>query len=98
MAVDTPPSNEHISDTARLGTTWGDELQSQVTSVSATRIGNEPVVEVQLRYAAKAFTGKSLNSMSLATGKISFSVIDDQNKVLPLFRENNKYYLSTKEG
>lgn len=66
--------------------------------MNAKRLNDEPVVEAQLRYAAKDFTGKALNSMSLAAGKISFSVIDDQNKVLPLLRENKKYYLSAKDG
>lgn len=91
-------SNEQISDDERLGTTWGDEIQSKVTQVDAKRIGDEPIIEAQLRYAAKDFSGKSLNSMSLAAGKISFSVIDDQNKALPLFRENQKYYLNAKDG
>jgi hypothetical protein len=98
IAADAPQSNENIVDAERLGTTWGDEIQSQVRSVSAKRIGSEPIVEVQLRYAAKDFTGKLVNSMSLAAGKISFSVIDDQHKILPLFRENKKYFLSAKDG
>jgi hypothetical protein len=38
-----------------------------------------------------------VNSISLAAGKISFSVVNDTNNPLPLFRDGQDYYLSGKK-
>lgn len=91
-------SNEQISGAERLGTMWGDEVTSHSRTVNAKRISDEPLVETQLRYAAKTFIGKSINTMSLNAGKISFSVIGDDGEPLLIFRDGKKYYLTAKEG
>lgn len=96
--ADATNSNEHVDVAERLGTKWGDEVNSPVKTISAERMSNEPIAELQLRYAAKAFTGKSVNSISIVAGKISFSVIDDQGQTLPLYRDHQQYYLKAKDG
>lgn len=39
-----------------------------------------------------------INGISLASGKISFSVVDDRGRTLPLYRDGQQYFLSAREG
>jgi predicted ribosome quality control (RQC) complex YloA/Tae2 family protein len=59
---------------------------------------SSPIAESQVRYASKKYVGKAVNSLSLAAGKISFSIVDDAQRPLPLFRDGQQYYLSGKDG
>lgn len=91
-------AEQSISQDEKLGTQWGDEVQSVVKTVNLRRISQQSLDENVLRYAAKDFSGHKLNAISLVAGKISFSVQDDQGRGLPLFRDKGAYYLSGKEG
>ncbi|MFC6051287.1 hypothetical protein A6M14_07970 [Acinetobacter sp. Ac_877] len=91
-------NNEHVSNNDRLGTTWGDDVSSYVKKVEATRLTNKPIVESTLRYSAKKYTGKSVNSISLYSGKISFSIIGDNDEKLPVFRSGSDYFMSAQDG
>lgn len=91
-------SNGNIQDNERLGTVWGDEIHSVVTPINATRKSAEPIGMLSVRYADKAFKGKTLNQLSIMGGKISMSIDDDNGKPYPLTRENQNYYLSAKKG
>lgn len=82
----------------KLGTKWGDEIQSEVRTVDLRRADSRPIDERVLRYAAKPFDGRKLNALSLADGKIEFSLRDDGGKVLPMFRDAGNYYVQGKEG
>ena len=90
-------SNGNIQSDERLGTVWGDEIHSVVDSVIATRKSAEPILTISIRYADKAFHGKSLNQLSMMGGKISMSINDDNGKPYPITRENQNYYLSAKK-
>lgn len=90
--------NATVSRAEKLGTKWGDELRSNVTEVNLKRLSSSPIAESQVRYASKTYTGKAVNSISLAAGKISFSIINDAQRPLPLFRDGQQYYLSGKDG
>lgn len=81
----------------RLGTQWGDEVSSRVTTVDLRRAGNQPIEQMQLYYADKNYTGRALNSMSLVAGKVDFSVAADRGK-LPLYRDNSNYYVRGQAG
>ncbi len=98
IEADTVSTNSQISESERLGTMWGDEVASHSRTVDAKRLSENPILESQLRYAAKVFTGKSINTMSLNAGKISFSVIGDGGEILPIYRDGQKYYLTAKDG
>ncbi len=97
-------SSNHIQSTPytkadeKLGTRWGDEIQSTVSSVNLKRLSNQPVAEVQVRYADKDFVGREINSISVGAGQISFVITNDMAKKLPMYRVDNNYYLSAKEG
>ncbi|WAU74292.1 hypothetical protein [Acinetobacter sp. TR11] len=90
--------NAQVAADEKLGTKWGDEVTSHVTEVNLTRLSEQPIAESQVRYANKQYQGKMVNSISLAAGKISFSVVNDNNQELPLYRDGQNYYLSGKNG
>lgn len=90
--------NAQVSADEKLGTKWGDEVTSHVTEVNIKRLSDQPIAESQVRYANKQYQGKTVNSISLAAGKISFSIVDDADAVLPLFREGQSYFLAGQDG
>ncbi|WP_019520683.1 hypothetical protein [Faucicola boevrei] len=92
------PQSTDIQTTEKLGTKWGDEIQSNSEVIEAERLTVEPIDEKQVRYANKSFQGKSLNDISLVAGKIQFSIQKDNGTTLPLFRNNQAYYLKANAG
>ena len=97
-AVVADATTQDATGDEKLGTKWGDELTSNVSDVDLKRLKDEPIAQSAIRYANKNYQGKSVNSLSIASGTISFSVVDDQMNNLPLFRDGQQYYLSAKEG
>lgn len=91
-------ANADISAHEQLGTKWGDDLTSHATKVDIKRLTDEPIAQATLRYANKKFQGKAVNSLSLAAGKISFTVVDDRGHALPMVREGKHYYVKATEG
>ncbi len=81
----------------RLGTQWGDEVDSKVTSVNLRRTTKEPIDSTRLLYANKNYRGRKINTMSLVAGRIAFSVQTDNAK-LPIYRDAGNYYLKGKAG
>ncbi len=91
-------SNNQVSADEQLGTRWGDDISSSVTEVDLTRVSNTPLAEAQIRYANKNYRGREINSISLASGQVSLSILDDQHQPLPLYREGQNYYLAGRNG
>lgn len=91
-------ANAKIAAEDKLGTKWGDDLTSHVSKVNLSRVSDEPVAQAVLRYANKNFKGKAVNSVSVMAGKISFSVIDDRARTLPIKRDGKNYYVQAKDG
>lgn len=94
----TEAANNDVASDEKLGTKWGDEIDSHVTEVDLKRKSSDPIAESIVQYADKNYQGKSVNSISLAAGKIEFSVIDDQGNKLPIYRVGQSYYLEGREG
>ena len=82
----------------RLGTRWGDEVQSNVRRVDLRRVSQEPLAQNVLHYSSKDYRGRSVNSISLAAGRVELSVRDDGRRELPIFRDNGRYYLRGTDG
>ncbi len=81
----------------RLGTQWGDDVNSRVTTVDLRRTSSNPIEQMQVYYADKNYTGRALNSMSLVAGKVDFSMITDSGK-LSLYRDSGHYYVRGQAG
>lgn len=90
--------NNNVAADEKLGTKWGDEIDSNVTEVDLKRKADSPIAESIVQYADKNYKGKSVHSIALAAGNINFSVVDDHGNPLPLYRVGKNYYLSGKEG
>lgn len=91
-------ANNQVAADEKLGTKWGDEIDSHVTEVQLKRKSNSPLAETIVQYADKNYKGKTVNSISIAAGKVSFSVIDDRGNRIPMYRVGQSYYLSGREG
>ncbi len=97
---DEAVQNESMQDAAeseRLGTQWGDEVDSQVTMVDLRRVDEEPLDEMQVRYANKEYAGRAVNSISLVAGKVDFSMTTD-NGNLSIYRDAGKYFVRGQTG
>ena len=90
-------SVQNAAESERLGTQWGDDVDSVVTTVDLSRVSEEPIVQMQVSYADKNYKGRAVNSMSLLAGKVEFSAATDNGK-LPLYRDGSNYYLQGKAG
>jgi len=94
----TDAANTNVSTDEKLGTKWGDEVDSHVTEIDLKRKSSTPLAEIIVQYADKNYKGKSINSISIAAGKISLSVVDDRGNSIPIYRVGQQYYLSGREG
>ncbi|MBF0657360.1 hypothetical protein IPZ60_01240 [Psychrobacter sp. NG25] len=90
-------SIQDAAESERLGTKWGDDVNSEVTTVDLRRTNPEPIEQMQVRYADKSYTGRAVNSMSLLAGKVEFSAATDAGK-LSLYRNAGNYYLQGQAG
>lgn len=97
-AMKSSVANSRVATNEKLGTRWGDDISSHVTQVDLKRMSETAISEVQVRYAGKHYQGQRINSIALAAGKISFSIIDDAGRGLPLYRDGQNYYLSANDG
>lgn len=82
----------------KLGTGWGDEVESPVHSVDLRRVSQEPLAQSVLNYSSKDYRGRSVNSIALVSGKVELSVRGDDGSLLPIFRDKGNYYLRGTDG
>lgn len=98
------PQRQTPSDTAqrasaeeRLGTQWGDEVDSYVTPVNLQRVSGTPLDEITLRYADKSYAGRAVNSIALAAGKVEMRVQGD-GRAPAMVRDGGQYYVRGRDG
>ena len=97
-SADNAMASKSVAQVERLGTQWGDEVQSSVQRVDLRRVGSQPLAEHVLHYAAKDYQGRSLKSIALAAGRVELSVRGDNRRALPIFRDNGRYFLRGTAG
>ncbi len=90
-------SVQDAAQSERLGTQWGDDVNSRVTTVDLRRTSSNPIEQMQVYYADKNYSSRSLNSMSLVAGKVDFSMTTDNGK-LSLYRDSGNYYVRGQAG
>ena len=98
QAYANAPRSQSAKGSERLGTQWGDDVDSHVTSVDLRRVSEAPIAQTSVRYADKRYSGRAVNSISLAAGKIEFSVESDRGRNLSLYRDGSQYYLKGEAG
>ena len=97
VIVVEPSPTQVATESERLGTQWGDEVESKINTVDLRRVSSEPIEGMQVSYADKSYSGRALNNMSLVAGKVDFSVITDRG-TLPIYRDGTNYYLQGQAG
>ena len=90
-------STQDAAESERLGTKWGDDVDSKVTTVDLRRTSSEPIEQMQVRYADKSYNGRAVNSMSLLAGKVDFSMETDTD-TLSIYRDSGNYYVQGQAG
>ena len=90
-------ATQDATESERLGTKWGDDVDSQVTTVDLRRMSSQPIEQMQVRYADKSYKGRAVNSMSLLAGKVDFSIETDTGE-LSLYRDSGNYYVQGQAG
>ncbi|MEB3754488.1 hypothetical protein I2F62_09100 [Acinetobacter sp. MD2(2019)] len=98
VSAETERANNNIQTDERLGTKWGNEVSSNITQVDLDRVSDRPLDQQQIRYAAKQFKGQRVFEVPMASGDIRFSVRDDENKPLPIYRTGSSYFVQAEEG
>ncbi len=88
---------QDATESERLGTQWGDDVDSKATMVDIQRIDDEPIDEMQVIYADKNYNGRAINSISLAAGRVDFSVAADRGQ-LSIYRDRGDYFIQGKAG
>jgi len=89
-----------------LGTQWGEERESSVRSVKATRLTpDNPQVVAQMQYSDETAIRRALGrkahrqlNVLLANGKVEWSVQNEQGKPLPIFRTRGSYLVAGRDG
>ena len=90
-------ATQDAAESERLGTKWGDDVNSEVTTVDLRRTSSEPIEQMQVRYADKSYNGRAVNSMSLMAGKVDFSMETDTD-TLSIYRDSGNYYVQGQAG
>lgn len=84
-------------DTERLGTQWGENINSRITGVDLKRLSNVPNDVVQIHYAASIPRGSSTNEAMIANNGIGISILNDSNSKWSLIKTEGQYYFKGKK-
>jgi hypothetical protein len=96
------PMNRTYS-TEDVGTAWGEDVRSSVTSVSATRESQEPTEVIIINYA-KVTPKNQQQTYSIRAGELEYAVRDNNFKSMPIIKRYNpssrqwQFYIAAKAG
>lgn len=96
-ACGAAPETETGAQAARLGTAWGEDVQSRSSSVSLKRLHRDPQVSV-LGYSAAPGMGPSIGELPMAGGDIGLRVIDEAGRAWPIHRQGSTAHLQGRKG
>jgi hypothetical protein len=83
---------------AKLGTQWGEGVQSAVVTENLRRISNKPLAVETLAYAAFKGRGEQLAEVPLLAGRIGLRVLKDNGRAWPIFKQGTEARLHGKSG
>lgn len=86
-----------MAPAARLGTAWGEDVQSRSSSVSLDRLHRDPQVSV-LSYSAAPGKGQQVRELPMAGGNIGLRVIDENGGAWPIRRDGSRAHLQGRQG
>lgn len=85
-----------MAPAARLGTAWGEDVQSRSSSVSLERLHRDPQLSV-LSYSAAPGNGQQICELPMAGGDIGLRVIDEDGRAWPIHRDGSSAHLQGRQ-
>ncbi len=85
-----------MAPAARLGTAWGEDVQSRSSSVSLERLHRDPQLSV-LSYSAAPGNGQQIRELPMAGGDIGLRVIDEDGRAWPIHRDGSSAHLQGRQ-
>lgn len=94
----TPSSEVAAAAEARLGTQWGEGVESRVSTVDLKRQGGKPLAVHVLRYSAAAGSGAKLVELPIANGRVGLRVLGADGRPWPIYRAGGSAHLQGRSG
>lgn len=87
------------SSAKKLGTKWGEDVNSAVTTVNASRLTNTPFDTATIYYRGETVP-KHIQTMNyIALSPVEIKVTDQRGRSMPIYRNNQgQHVLPAKEG
>lgn len=83
---------------ARLGTQWGEGVESRVSTLSLRRSSAQPLAVQEIRYSAARPAGEQLRELPLAGGRVGLRVLRGDGGLWPLRRAGGMVHLQGRKG
>ncbi|WP_434778337.1 hypothetical protein [Neisseria sp. Ec49-e6-T10] len=77
----------------RLGTQWGEGIESKVSTVDLKRLSSQPVDVSMIYYSAGNAKGTPIKEMMIANGKIGVSILNERDQKWTLMNGANNRVL-----
>lgn len=81
------------AQSARLGTQWGEDVVSHVSTLDLRRAGDRPLAMQEIRYSAAPGTGERLRTLPLADGRVSLRVLRAHGGAWPMWRNGGEVHV-----
>ncbi len=95
----TSASESSDTQAKKLGTQWGEDIDSSIVTVTASRLTQQPYRTMSLYYRGEAFPKQLKKQYQIDLSPIEFSVLNERNSKMPYYREKaNSYVLPAQEG
>ena len=87
------------SSAKKLGTKWGEDVNSAVTTVNATRLTNTPFDTAAIYYRGERVPNHLQTMSYIALSPVEIQVTDERGRKMPMYRNNQgQYILPAQEG
>ncbi len=96
--IPSPSAEAAAAQDTRLGTKWGEGLDSRVTSVNLRRASRKPLGVQMLNYSAASGEGERLGELTFANGLVGVCVLRENGTEWPIYRENGAERLAGQNG
>lgn len=83
---------------ARLGTQWGEDRVSRVSTLDLKRAGSRPEAVQEIRYSAAPGRGERLGEVALGNGGVSLRVLRADGSTWPVWRSGGLLHLQGRKG
>ena len=93
-----PVMSEKSADSARLGTQWGEGIESRLQTVDLRRVSNAPLVQHTLSYSEARGNGRAVREIMLANGRVGLTALHDGHEPWSIYLDGANGHLQGKKG